>query len=173
MKTEPLQAGERFGWLTVLGPSHERKTWAKHRKCVEVECDCGTRKSVIAGELRAGRAVSCGCKRGKRHLPAITKRGTYLSSKFIMAQKGAEERGIEFFLPREAYYAMLMRACVYCGSPATGVDRIDSGKPYTEANCQPMCKRCNAAKGNQSEERFYAWVQHIYHGMTARFGGTP
>lgn len=173
MTAATLAPGDRFGWLTVLGPTQERYASKPHHVCVEVECDCGTRKIAKRSDLRGGRVVSCGCKKGNRQAPALTKRGTRLASKYRMTQKGADERGIEFHLPRAAYDAMLAQPCAYCGSPATGVDRIDSAKPYTEANCQPMCKVCNIAKGSQSEARFYAWVRHVYLGMSKRLGVAP
>lgn len=51
--------GKRFGRLTVLGQSRRRGAsilW-------HCQCDCGKELDVLGSSLRAGNAVSCGCRR--------------------------------------------------------------------------------------------------------------
>lgn len=54
--------GEKFGRWTVLMRDKESKysAWI-------CECKCGTIKSVISGNLRRGKSVSCGCHRNEFH----------------------------------------------------------------------------------------------------------
>jgi hypothetical protein len=51
--------GQRFGRLSVLAVVPGTKHGAK-RSCV-CRCDCGTEKTVAAGDLLSGRTTSCGC----------------------------------------------------------------------------------------------------------------
>jgi hypothetical protein len=52
-----VESGMKFGRLTVLGFSH------KYRRAsyFNVQCECGTVKTVRKDSLYTGRAVSCGC----------------------------------------------------------------------------------------------------------------
>lgn len=52
-----LVKGQRFGKLTVLGPSKKRLGGAIHWKC---RCDCGTIRHVASHDLRK-KSRSCGC----------------------------------------------------------------------------------------------------------------
>jgi hypothetical protein len=36
--------------------------------------------------------------------------------------------------------------CMYCGSPATGLDRKNNSVGHTKENCVPACKECNVAR---------------------------
>ena len=50
--------GKKIGMLTVL----ERVENNKHQKAVyKCKCDCGNVKNIVAGDLKSGRVVSCGC----------------------------------------------------------------------------------------------------------------
>ena len=48
-------AGQRYGKLTAL-----RRVARERPARWDVRCDCGTRKSVLAKNLRAGLTTSCG-----------------------------------------------------------------------------------------------------------------
>jgi hypothetical protein len=50
--------GQVFGRLVVI--ERGELTASKGRKWI-CECACGTRKSVLTGNLRSGRQQSCGC----------------------------------------------------------------------------------------------------------------
>lgn len=55
-------SGQRFGRLTVVGPSPERYNGAVKWIC---KCDCGNTSFVTAGNLKRGGTKSCGCARPK------------------------------------------------------------------------------------------------------------
>ena len=56
--------GQRFGQLVVIAPEESDRHGKSRWRC---RCDCGTDKTVLAGNLRNGTTVSCGCK-GRRDL---------------------------------------------------------------------------------------------------------
>jgi hypothetical protein len=54
-----VKPGERYGKLVVVeqaGRKGDQRAW----RCA---CDCGTEKVIVAGNLRSGDTVSCGCHR--------------------------------------------------------------------------------------------------------------
>ena len=52
-------AGQRFGKLTVLERDTEQKNAEKvYWKCL---CDCGNTVSIMGGQLKSGKTMSCGC----------------------------------------------------------------------------------------------------------------
>ena len=66
-KRTPL-VGQRFGrWLAI-----EEELDPKKRHTVLCKCDCGTKRSVLAQNLRAGTSKSCGCLQ-KERVSAVTK----------------------------------------------------------------------------------------------------
>lgn len=52
--------GKRFGQLTVIADSQERKGGQVIWLC---QCDCGKTTTVRTGNLQSGNTVSCGCAR--------------------------------------------------------------------------------------------------------------
>ena len=58
----PLELGERFERLSVVGPPQMRTTKSGRRQTVyPLECDCGARTWLPANRLRSGNTRSCGC----------------------------------------------------------------------------------------------------------------
>lgn len=51
-------AGQKFGRLTAVRPTGERKRGYVVWEC---RCDCGNTKSVLRGNLVSGNTKSCGC----------------------------------------------------------------------------------------------------------------
>lgn len=58
------------------------------------------------------------------------------------------KKNLEFFIDEEDIEKALGSSCVYCGFPATGLDRVDNNKGHTKENCVPCCKECNITKNN-------------------------
>jgi len=67
MAVEPLQPGQVFGRLTVIGKGDKPKT-------TECECTCKTRIIVRTNNLRMGRVQSCGCLRSELAAERMRKR---------------------------------------------------------------------------------------------------
>ena len=58
-------AGQKFGKLTVLYPTEERRARSTVWHC---RCDCGRVKDVTARSLNTGGVKSCGCMVGQGRL---------------------------------------------------------------------------------------------------------
>jgi len=65
--------GRRFGRLLVEARS-EVKTVGGALRC-SCRCDCGTQRTVIGGDLKAGKIESCGCLRRERSRDGARRRG--------------------------------------------------------------------------------------------------
>lgn len=56
--------------------------------------------------------------------------------------------------------------CFYCGDldlgRGSGVDRLDSTKPYTQDNIVACCKLCNQAKGELTVDAFKQHITRLY-----------
>lgn len=55
--------GQRFGKITVLSESPERKNKKIYWLC---KCDCGVEKLISGSDLRSGKTVSCGCNKTEK-----------------------------------------------------------------------------------------------------------
>lgn len=70
-------------------------------------------------------------------------------------KREAKRRELSFELTFEEFKWLISWPCSSCGeSLGIGVDRIDSDKGYSFANCQSMCGTCNVMKFNHSEGKF-------------------
>jgi hypothetical protein len=56
------------------------------------------------------------------------------------------DRGYETSITKEFLLSLRKQSCIYCGFPATGVDRIDNKKGHTIENTVACCKECNVAR---------------------------
>lgn len=61
--------GQRFGKLTVLQATNERKNRQVVWLC---KCDCGNEVKVVGGSLRSGHTQSCGCQRSETKTEDLT-----------------------------------------------------------------------------------------------------
>ncbi len=160
--------GQRFSRLVVLGLADRRGAKYYWR----VRCDCGKETVVRGGHLPV--TVSCGCAQieagrrvglASRKPPGVSTRNDVLSK----YKKNARNRGYEFRLTPEEFFAMIELDCHYCGAKADnpvrlknrsyslewqiageikcgGIDRQDNTKGYTIENCVPACAPCNYSK---------------------------
>jgi hypothetical protein len=76
----------------------------------------------------------------------------------------------EYTLTFEQFCFIKSQPCFYCGLAEherklkfiSGIDRVDSKKGYTIANCVPCCLRCNTMKLADSVQIFLDHVKQIY-----------
>lgn len=59
----PIALGDTFGHYTVCGEreAHQRHWGGGTVRMIDVQCVCGTIRSVPLHHLRAGKSKSCGC----------------------------------------------------------------------------------------------------------------
>ena len=63
MSTRKPLAGQRFGrWLAI-----EEELDPKKKHTVLCQCDCGTKRSILAQNLKNGGSKSCGCYKREKN----------------------------------------------------------------------------------------------------------
>jgi hypothetical protein len=145
MNRSPLQVGEKFGRLTVLGFSHRNKSG--HR-CSRFRCECGNEKVILEKHVKAGLITSCRCVHSsqlaaRNHANARHgQSGSPEYRAFVEARRrcnnptrrGAEHyqgRGIKFlFQSFEEWFRELGSK----PTPQHSVDRIDTNGHYEAGN---------------------------------------
>lgn len=173
--TKLIEPGSHFGAWTVLerGPvnrRHDSAMWL-------CRCVCGTVRNVRSASLRKRGSLSCGCTRDYAHntFPAGDVRE--FIHRFNAYKEGAHKRGFAFELTLNEFAEIAKLNCTYCGAePAmpirkervraksglmNGVDRVDSTKGYSVANCVPCCTICNEMKLDRSVDAFLAHARRI------------
>lgn len=164
-------AGQRFGRLTVLRRDTGARLEGKHSNWI-CECLCGETRSIASNILKSGKRKSCGCAKAepiKKDRLGMLVRQTYRNYK-----GKSKYRNITFELSEEEFRDIVTSPCHYCGEQDSktiygtdeeyqlcGIDRIDNSKHYLLENCVSCCKICNMAKGEQTLEQFYAWVDRV------------
>jgi hypothetical protein len=168
-----LQAGQKFGMLTVTEWDRQRKAWL-------CKCDCGGMTYARAHGLRSGKHTRCKC--GKTAIRAISRLPDELGVKreiMRQYQKAAQRRGYEFSLTEEQFTLLLGQRCHYCNSEPimilnyykhakernfrhNGIDRVNNHLGYTADNSVSCCKICNNAKAELSVVEFMLWIRKIH-----------
>lgn len=158
-------SGRRYGRLTVL---EKLKKIGRRGAFWLCECDCGVKKEVYGGHLRARTTQSCGCSKESKYYESGLAR-LYRSYK-----AKAEKRNIKWDLKLKELEILIKGNCVYCGEipnqilkqyksgkiqiTYSGIDRVDSEKGYIIENCVSCCKWCNISKSNRKLDD---WTNHI------------
>jgi hypothetical protein len=163
--------GQRFGKLTVISKSDERKN---HWNCV---CDCGKKTLAESYNLK-NKYKSCGCTRS-----SISFSDKSLSSKnnlYYNYKKSAMLRHLSFSLSFEEFIFLTQQDCFFCGDKPSnysktttsnggffynGIDRPDNNVGYESGNALPCCRQCNRAKLKRSKEEFILWIKESYFHM--------
>lgn len=157
--------GQTFGELTVtelLGRA------GKYHHRVKVLCSCGTEKTALLADLRAGRTKTC--RMPGKHLSKV---GAAFQAIYRDSYKfRAKQKGLTFELTEEQFLELSQRNCHYCGAEPSGtsksrydifiyngLDRKDSKLGYTLVNVVPCCSICNHAKHTMSYDTFTAWLK--------------
>lgn len=145
-KAVPVDLGDRFGRLTVLGLySVERGKHGVAKMCF-VQCDCGAFKEVWKHNLTSGHTISCGCakvefgktKRTHGHSRAIHgKQSRTYKSWCSMKERSGKAVGYEHVSVCERWQTF-ENFLADMGERPEGktLDRIDSIGSYDPANCR-------------------------------------
>lgn len=189
------QVGQKFSQLTVLEVVN-LKDYTKNSsgKGVLVVCDCGTRLGPIAISKIYGYASSkpirsckpCSAKLAgaQKQLSDDTRAKGFVKANY---KYHAKQRNIVFELSDKDFFDTIVEPCVYCGRTGvsysnppkespwaaqfryTGLDRIDSSRPYCKDNVQPCCITCNRSKTDMPEDQFFNWIRLIIDKCPERF----
>lgn len=112
-----------------------------------------TNTDKIVDNIRKNR-IDLGKKRIKYDSSLPKKYKSYLAR--------CNRKGIELNLTVDEFNFILSKECVYCGSSAQTIDRIDSSGNYDLENSQPCCNKCNLMKYTYSEQEFINHIKKIY-----------
>jgi transposase len=178
----PLQIGERFASLLVLGPAApktNRKTGYRVAQSL-VRCDCGRELALPNHALRCGNTKSCG---GSFHR---LKPETPWNRIMHQVKGQAKSRGVSMKLSLEQIKLLAQMPCAYCGEPGSnrmqgraagrtngtervrynGLDQIVPCGGYDIDNVVPCCCICNDAKSDRSLTAFVTWLQSLGSSIT-------
>lgn len=168
--------GQRFGRLVAL----EHVGFTKNRNAIwNCQCDCGTIKNIVSGNLTRGTTNSCGCL--FKEIAGSYHKLDYGEAAFNDLYSRYRTRSLEreylFNLSTEDFRVLTKQNCYYCNSEPNrvhkvnkrvgkyiynGVDRIDNSKGYSTENCVSCCYTCNRMKHAMSKEEFLAHIGRIY-----------
>lgn len=153
-KTAPVDAGSRFGKLSVLTGK-----WigSGARRKVHCVCDCGTEKDVVIADLRAGKTTSCGCYRREwqeHRYPLPT--GQKFGKLTVIRGAGHQGRG------------RMVEAQCDCGNVTTAnIDNIRNGHT-TSCGCQKVLSGVSRAKHGHSRQGARSQTYQAYRDMRTR-----
>lgn len=187
VERKPLQPGDRFGMLTVIGKDEET-TKLKKKQYYFCQCDCGSPvKSIMKASLVSKRhpTYSCGCHT-KYTAGYLDNRELALAKLLYgkMKQRHIQKLGDseETLIPFNDFIEQIKKPCVYCGAVEAsfvtdrrdgttvlkynGLDRVDSSLGYRKDNVVCACSRCNIAKGKMSLDEFKAHITRIHRHQT-------
>lgn len=154
---KPIQIGERFTRLVVIGPAEPKvvndvnRGRIVNRFRVQCRCDCG--KEVVVAEhcLRFGETKSCGCFSADASRLRFTKHGHALARRTRAYNTWADMRNRCTCQQSDTYQHYGARGITVCerwdrfenfladmGEPPPGhsIERIDNNKGYSKDNCK-------------------------------------
>lgn len=168
--------GQRFGKLTAIKPTEERRhnavVWLFH-------CDCGNKNAKLEGRsVNRGDYTDCGCvsKRGE-HNPLWKGQGEISAKRWHhIITTATKKRNWEFTITIEQAWSLFLgqdRKCALTGEILTfelwpneykgtaSLDRVDSTKGYTLDNVQWIHKDINLAKRAKTEKEFIEMYRKV------------
>lgn len=188
------EANKRYGKLFVT-ETWRNKTMKKHVRYIEwwCKCDCGVEKWIKGCNLRAGRAVSCGCGRaehpdwGQKVIPKDSK--YFFKNWYNIWKRKAIGVNREFTLKFEDLDFLYERQdgkCFYTGVPFIlskssrnclyetniSLDRIDNEKGYTLENIVLCLKMVNISRNVYTQDDFISMCRQVANNPTLENYGT-
>jgi len=180
--------GKVFGEMTVLAfagysspkTGRQRATWL-------IKCSCGKQKVMLGTTLRNTKVQSCGHQIGVKNVLPNGQGAINLRMSGYASNAAKFKR--EFALTKEAFEALILANCEYCGAPPSsvvkargrhqqdfyynGIDRIDNALGYIPDNCASCCGTCNMMKRAMSVQDFLKHIKRICNFQQAREADCP
>jgi hypothetical protein len=177
-----INAGQKFGRLTVLRELERTVSGGQILRQIELQCACGKITVTRPSVLSRGRTKSCGClQREKASNSGKLRRkapGEHAINSVVNTYvQAARKRQLDFALTREDVVRLIFSDCRYCGAEPqnvrgrigmfgsihyNGIDRVDNTKGYTPENSVACCEICNKAKRTMSAADFQAWIERAH-----------
>jgi hypothetical protein len=166
--------GDRKRTWTIIGPAPRRPKGGNLPWIAR--CDCGREKVITSNNWRSGsstRCAACEVRKNYNQLPDGESSFNTLYSDYVLR---AQKRELPWCLTRDAFRALTILPCTYCGKPPsqcrnntrgtrgytyTGIDRIDSMLGYTVENTVPCCKACNRAKSDLTLDEWREQIRRL------------
>jgi hypothetical protein len=173
MKVKQAIPGMKFGMLTIVSWSVEKRRWL-------CKCDCGGETFAAITDMKSGKHVRCHCgafgEKPTRQLPDDMGAKNRLFKRY---QSNAREKGYDFNLSFDEVLYLTKQPCKYCGiAPSTplngtsnrvyyynGIDRVNNTLGYSISNCVTACYMCNTSKNNFDIVDWTKWIQRLYNHM--------
>lgn len=177
--------GRKFNRWTVLRFSHWRVISNKPRAYWYCRCICSTERAVKGLTLSNSTSISCGCYGNELSTKRARPKGeAFLTHLLAQYRSGAAKRDYVFELTKSQFKALIIQACVYCGSPpilktqprlnggmyCNGLDRKDNRIGYTLSNVVPCCETCNRGKGKQSMDMWMSYLKRVMKHISGKGG---
>lgn len=148
LKGLEMEHGQRFGLLTVVGFSDEKRGG---EQVVRLRCDCGEDATSVGSTLRAGKKLSCGCRR-RRSRPDLRAKfpqlwdAEWLASRYVADGWATARIADELGCSQPAVHKALTRAGIRTRPPGAhftvhGHARVDKNTP-TYRSWINMKNRC-------------------------------
>lgn len=96
------------------------------------------RYDMLSDEQKAARLVI-----SRKYGRTIVGRAMFALKSYQTIDK---KKNLESNLTKQFIIEALNSNCVYCGFPATGLDRKYNNIGHTKENCVPSCKECNVGR---------------------------
>lgn len=176
------ESGKRYGKLVVTEKFESRPYKGIYYILWWCICDCGIEKWIKGSNLRAGRAVSCGCGRAENEnwgQKIIPKDSKYFFKTWLNAWKSKAKRdNREFSLTLgeldnqyekqngRCYYTndnlILADRAKFCVQDTNiSIDRIDINQGYTASNIVFCLKMVNIARNMYSQQEFITMCRRV------------
>lgn len=149
------RAGERFGILTAIEPTHKVLSSGRRMPAWKLRCDCGNEVVAMTVNLTKGKHRSCGCKKGELLRETTGQKGVTKWPEYRVYRQMLDRCYLKTAPNYRWYGAKGVTVCdrwrrgtnaktgFECffedmGKRPDGLtlDRIDPNEPYSPANCR-------------------------------------
>lgn len=170
--------GRRFGSVVVLRYAGSKPGPSRGRGLPNVQpywlvrCDCEREVEALGSKLRRGKRTSCndkGCPYRNNGMVRTFRHAC--RSVYLIYKSSAADRGYEWGLTEDIFFALVSQRCHYTGAPPqkeiptregvfrwNGIDRKDNTKGYVLGNVLPCSEFANRAKMTRTYDEFIAWL---------------
>lgn len=170
---KPVKVGDQFGSWTIITEDWYDK--GKNATLVEVQCKCGSTKTIRKYTIQKGISQKCRKCMGRESFTGYENLGGYHINQI---QRSAKKRNLDYSVTPKYLWELLEQQnfkCALTGVDLTlsrtidnktkvqtaSLDRIDSGKGYIPGNVRWVHKIINQMRSNRSDSEFIEWCLKV------------